>query len=549
MELLVNAPPCVLYEDEHLLVVNKPAGLNTHSPAPYAGEGIYDWLRNRERRWAHLAIIHRLDKETSGVLVFSKSDLANRSLTAQFASRAVKKTYVLLTDRPRHRKELTIRNSLIRAGDKYVGRELHAGADTAETVFRTIEDPVLLKAGRGVPRSPLRGQAKAWVAQPLTGRTHQIRAHAAEAGFPILGDTLYGGTPAQRVCLHAAEISFAHPQTGEPVTFSAPVDFSADPREQLRAAILNTIETNAFRVINGASDGYAGWYLERLGENLLSQSAEPLQPERVRDLEERIQRWGLRGAAHKVLTRQVRRADARDASPKWVCGTPPTGPFTVMENGLQYELSFDEGYSVGLFLDQRDNRRRLLTRHAGRDFELTALGNRPAMLNTFSYTCAFSVCGAKAGFHTTSLDLSRKYLDWGRRNFKMNALNPAEHDFVYGDTFDWLKRWAKKGRRFEVVILDPPTFSQSRVSGVFRAEKDYGRLVAAALSVLAPEGVLLASCSAERWAAEEFVRDVDQAIRQTGRALKRSQYYPQPPDFPISKEEPAYFKSLWVQVG
>src|SRR5262249_24454353 len=64
--------PCVIFEDEHLLVVNKPAGLNTHSPSPYASEGIYDWLRHREPRWADLAIIHRLDKETSGVIVFSK---------------------------------------------------------------------------------------------------------------------------------------------------------------------------------------------------------------------------------------------------------------------------------------------------------------------------------------------------------------------------------------------------------------------------------------------------------------------------------------------
>src|SRR5438046_6723834 len=91
--------PCVIFEDEHLLVVNKPAGLNTHAPAPYAGEGLYDWLRHREPRWAKLAIIHRLDKETSGVIVFSKTPLANRSLTEQFTRRMIRKKYVLLTDR------------------------------------------------------------------------------------------------------------------------------------------------------------------------------------------------------------------------------------------------------------------------------------------------------------------------------------------------------------------------------------------------------------------------------------------------------------------
>ena len=79
----------ILFEDDHLLVVNKPPGWNTHAPSPYAGEGIYDWLRHREPRWANLATLHRLDKETSGVLIFSKSTQANRSLAEQFLQRKV----------------------------------------------------------------------------------------------------------------------------------------------------------------------------------------------------------------------------------------------------------------------------------------------------------------------------------------------------------------------------------------------------------------------------------------------------------------------------
>src|SRR6478609_473664 len=97
---LAILPPCVLFEDEHLLVVNKPAGWNTHAPSPYAGEGLYDWLRHREPKWAALAILHRLDKETSGVLVFGKTALANRSLTDQFTRHAIQKRYLFLTDRP-----------------------------------------------------------------------------------------------------------------------------------------------------------------------------------------------------------------------------------------------------------------------------------------------------------------------------------------------------------------------------------------------------------------------------------------------------------------
>src|ERR1043166_4064223 len=100
-ENLDSLPPALIFEDEDLLVWNKPAGLNTHAPGPHAGEGIYDWLKHREPRWSSLAIIHRLDKETSGVMVFGKTPLANRSLTEQFTARRVRKKNFLLPDRGR----------------------------------------------------------------------------------------------------------------------------------------------------------------------------------------------------------------------------------------------------------------------------------------------------------------------------------------------------------------------------------------------------------------------------------------------------------------
>src|SRR5690349_10502417 len=114
--------PCIIFEDEHLLVVDKPAGMNTHSPSPFAGEGIYEWLRCREARWGTIAIIHRLDKETSGVILFSKTPRANRSLTEQFARRLVHKRYVLITDRVVEANQFTVKSSLVRVGERYVSR-------------------------------------------------------------------------------------------------------------------------------------------------------------------------------------------------------------------------------------------------------------------------------------------------------------------------------------------------------------------------------------------------------------------------------------------
>ena len=237
------------------------------------------------------------------------------------------------------------------------------------------------------------------------------------------------------------------------------------------------------------------------------------------------------------------------------CALPISERFTVRENGVQFELSFSEGYSVGLFLDQRDNRRRLLTGHVGAGFPLLPRSpespiadGQLQILNTFTYTCGFSVCAAKAGARTTSLDLSKKYLDWGKRNFALNQLELAGHEFLYGDALDWLHRLGKKQRRFDVILLDPPTFSQSKEAGVFRAEKDYGQLVTAALPLLGSGGVLFASTNAADWPAEEFLAAVAEAIHGANREILQRHYVPQPPDFPISRAEPAYLKTVWLRV-
>jgi len=111
-----------------------------------------------------------------------------------------------------------------------------------------------------------------------------------------------------------------------------------------------------------------------------------------------------------------------------------------------------------------------------------------------------------------------------------------------------LRRLAKKGRAFDVIVLDPPTFSQSKENGVFRVEKNFGDLVSAALPVLKPGGVLLASTNAADWPPEKFLANVEAAVRGAKRKIVKQHYVPQPPDFLISREEPGYLKTVWVQV-
>jgi 23S rRNA (cytosine1962-C5)-methyltransferase len=147
------------------------------------------------------------------------------------------------------------------------------------------------------------------------------------------------------------------------------------------------------------------------------------------------------------------------------------------------------------------------------------------------------------------VDLSKKHLAWGRRNFELNRLNPGEHEFIYGDAFDWLRRLAKKERKFDLILLDPPTFSQSRGHGAFRAGQDYRKLADAALLMLKPGGVLFAATNAARLKPEEFLESLKAAVKSARRRILQEHYVPQPPDFPVHRDEPAYLKTVWFRVG
>lgn len=518
----------MVFEDEDLLVVNKPPAWNTHSPAPFAGEGIYEWLKHRESRWARLAIVHRLDKDTSGLMVLGLTPEANRSLTGQFARREVRKRYRMVTDRPVHRDAFTVISTLVRVGDRYLSRPRNEKGDDAETRFQVLH----------------REGSRTWLeVEPVTGRTHQIRVHAAAGGFPILGDRLYDGTPAGRLHLHAQSLELRHPRGGKMMAWEVPADFTTPVSLQLRAAVVEPGLTNAFRRCHGAADDQPGWYEDQLGDWILQQGSA------ARD-DSAPGATGVRGVYFKRWLRHVRQTDRAEASPRLIAGEPAPERFPVRENGVNFELSFSEGYSVGLFLDQRDNRRRLRRQRVAAGFDLAfSAAAVPEVLNCFAYTCAFSVCAALGGARTTSLDLSRKYLDWGRRNFVLNGLDPAAHDFIYGEVFDWLKRLARKPRRFDLILLDPPTFSRSREQGDFRAETDYGGLVSRALPLLREDGVLFASTNAARLAPDRFREQIHEAVRRCGRRVVQEHYVPQPPDFPITRDEPAYLKTLWLRVG
>ncbi len=276
--------------------------------------------------------------------------------------------------------------------------------------------------------------------------------------------------------------------------------------------------TNSMRLLDGAGDGFPGVIVETYAGNwLLSTSGDSIPP--------LIRTW-LR---EQELSCYWKRLDQHQKeSAELLCGPAVTEPFLILENEVQYEISFQSGYSQGIFLDQRDNRaevRRLM---------------RPGLrlLNTFAYTGAFSVAAALGGAETTTLDLSQPYLDWAKRNFTHNSLDPAAHHFCKGDTFHWLQRFAKQGRRFDAIVLDPPTFSRDKTGRVFRVEKDFGELAALASQVLEPGGWMLCCTNYRRMSPWEFER---QLLYNLPRRMK-ARHSEMPMDF---TDEP-YLKSVWL---
>lgn len=221
-----DLPLSVVHEDEHLLVVDKPAGLVVH-PAPGNWSGtLLNALLARDaaaRALPRAGIVHRLDKDTSGLMVVARTRAAMDRLVAMIAAREVSRQYLALAHRPwegagERRVDAPIgRDPRNRLRMAVVDLQRHPGK-AAATVFRLLEQ----------------GEAGCALLCSLeTGRTHQIRVHAAHIGHPLVADPLYGGAPAAglaRQALHAFRLAFAHPVTGEPLAFHAPLP------QDLRAA-------------------------------------------------------------------------------------------------------------------------------------------------------------------------------------------------------------------------------------------------------------------------------------------------------------------------
>jgi 23S rRNA (cytosine1962-C5)-methyltransferase len=180
------------------------------------------------------------------------------------------------------------------------------------------------------------------------------------------------------------------------------------------------------------------------------------------------------------------------------------------------------GLNTGLFFDQRDNRR---------DMMLRANGKR--VLNLFAHTCAFSVAAAAAGATlVTSVDASQQYLEWGRTNFGANRLNPKRHEFVVGDCLTVLNEMARQGKRYDIILMDPPSFSTT-ARGRFTTRGGTSDLVAAALPLLDAGGLMITSSNHQKVDIADYLKELRRASLQAGAELRVISISGQPADFPF----------------
>jgi 23S rRNA (cytosine1962-C5)-methyltransferase len=255
-----------------------------------------------------------------------------------------------------------------------------------------------------------------------------------------------------------------------------PPAFSAALRR--RAPLHADGGTDAIRLIDAAGDGpeFAGLILEDYAGHWLVQTDDRFVSSPPAWLRE------VRPQPKSIYWKRLEKNDRK--GPAHWHGERLEAPFVIREYGIAYRIDFAAGYSQGIFLDQRENRRRV---HA------LATTDARTVLNLFSYTCAFSVAAAVGGALTTSVDLSKRYLEWGRENFRANQIDLFGHEFYAGDVFDRLGLLAKRKRRFDLVIVDPPTFSRDGDGGTFRVDRDYHQLATLAAAMVNEGGSLMCS--------------------------------------------------------
>lgn len=294
-----------------------------------------------------------------------------------------------------------------------------------------------------------------------------------------------------------------------------------------RAALLANPTLEAVRIVHDAADGLEGLAIEKFGPVFIVQIHEgrcridpPALEPHVANLMDRL---GVRAAYLKIFSRdraageQAHRARHTDSTP-WL-GTAVEPSLAVREGELRMMIRPYDGFSVGLFLEHRDNRAKI-----------RQLASGTSVLNLFAYTCGFSIAAALGGAtQVSSVDLSKRYLDWGRENFVASGLDASRHLFFCSDAFEFFRRARRQQRRYDLIVLDPPTFSRlRRPARVFVLADQLEALCREAVDLLHVGGRLLFATNNRGLSRSRIEAAMRSAAR---RAITSLEWLPLPADF------------------
>jgi len=299
--------------------------------------------------------------------------------------------------------------------------------------------------------------------------------------------------------------------------------------------------STAFRLANDYGDGLEGVRVDRFGDWAVLELASDEAIERREELVQAVARFGCRGVYVKGRPRtDLRRAQASTlvpAVPDFGEAAPET--LVVQEGNLKFEVSLSDGFDTGLYLDQRENRERVFEAAQGR-----------RVLNLFSYTCSFTVAALAGGAAaTTSIDLSRRALGRGSRNFALNGFEPnTTHRLLRAEAVQFASRAAARNEKYDLLVIDPPSFATVGKGKVFRLEREWDTLIDSALRILETGGQCLLVTHEIPERAQLLRQRVLLAVRRAGRTLLSLRDLPSPSDCPACCGAPFPSRSLWLSV-
>ncbi|WP_408008751.1 class I SAM-dependent rRNA methyltransferase [Pseudalkalibacillus sp. A8] len=304
-----------------------------------------------------------------------------------------------------------------------------------------------------------------------------------------------------------------------------------------RKAFFVDSQTNAFRLFNGEGDGVGGFTVDYFDGYLLIN----WYSEGIYQFKDLI-REALQSSVDYKGIYEKKRFDQKGQyieDDDFLTGERAQFPIIVKENGVHFAVYLNDGAMVGVFLDQRDVRKSIRDHHA----------EGKTVLNTFSYTGAFSVFAALGGAaKTTSVDLANRSLNKTIEQFSLNGLDYEAHDIRVMDVFNYFKYAVRNKLKFDMVILDPPSFARSKKHR-FSAAKDYKDLIKEAISITEDDGMIIASTNFAGFDMKKFKLYVENAFREMNGKYKLIEEHSLPEDFKTIKEFPEgdYLKVLFIK--